>query len=403
MTSPNHSVLLFFYGQSNADVFLSKPALNHPLERDPRILAPNDGWGVRGSMGRMQRTQITGFEPAYLHTENAQSIGVAAGVRLLHELAEEDRPNVIVRSGAKGGMRLDGLTHRERKQYGLLTDHRGMQSPLLTSFLETGAQIIRTAKAHGMPIKRVFIPFFHGESDAGLDRKEYADRLCDLISLVSNEFSALGVETTWLLAQPGGTSSEGSGNRWPNRLALFDVEDKFANAVLTIANYSYPMADNSHIGATGKALIGEKLGIAISELMSGQARSLPRPLSASFQNKSVDIKLSGDCGLALDRSEFPAAHSSDGFSTSLRSALIVQSSEIMSGNTVRLQLAGVLPRRDFQVHYAFSNLRQPDRYQSDGFPFGRGSLRTTRVKQSILIPGKNIYDWVPAFTVSVSK
>lgn len=399
MTGSNTSILLFFFGQSNADVFPSKPPLDHPLEQDPRILTPNDGWGVRGCLGRAQRQPISGFDPAFGKTDKGQSMGIAAAARILHDLPDADAPRVIVRSGAKGSMRLDGFTHRGRDHFGLITDHLGEASPILTSYLEVGRQIVQAARDAQHPVGHVYIPFFHGESDMRLPRTTYATRLSHLIGVVDSTFAEMGLETTWLLTQPGGTSSEGNGNHWPNRLALWDVADRHDNAYLVAANYAYPMQDHSHIGATGKALIGEKLGIVISRLMAGAPPDLPRPIDWRHSEGFLEVRFAPGTELILDRAQFPAPNAPDGFSTSPEPALQVAQAELSRDGVLRLRLSEPRPARPFCLNYAYRDLHKRNQTPSDGYPFGRGCLRAAAGTRSILLPEYEIYDWVPAFSL----
>jgi len=399
MPRSDTSILLFFFGQSNADVFLSRPPISHPLERDTRILTPNDGWGIRGSMGRPQTRPITGFETAFDHSENSQSMGIAAAARLLHELRDEPAPHVIVRSGAKGGRRLDGFAHSKQNHYGLITDHLGQPSILLKSFLNTGRQIVEAARNEGIPVSEVFIPFFHGEGDVSLPRAAYADRLRHLIDTVDTCFAEMDLKTTWLLTQPGGTSNEGNGNHWPNRLSLWDVADALENVHLVSANYAYPMEDHSHIGPVGRALIGEQLGRAIAGLMRGVAPNLPRPRAWSVFDGVAKINFGKDAELALDRTQFPRPRGTDGFSLSTGPDEQVIDATIDDDGDVSLKLSREVRNRPFVLNYAYRRLPKPERTPTDGYPFGRGCLRCGSGVPSLLLPERYLFDWVPAFSL----
>lgn len=397
------SLLIFSYGQSNADCHDAGPSFTAKCLRDPRIVVPNDGYGFRGLVGRPRKKPITGFEPAFDNAPLVQSIGHAAAARYLLENPKTAYSKIIVRSGAKGGRPLCGFKNGDRDIYGIYLDSAGDLSPLLMDMFEDIRQIAAAAKAEGAPIDHVVIPFFHGEADRSATRSGYTAVLSDMMNVIEKRLAKLDLPVTWLMTQPSGTSASHAGNAWANRMSVLDICDARANVHFASANYAYELCDAAHLNATSKALIGEKLGLQMSNVLHGVPLAPTKLLHARMDGTTIDLTFDGPYGVKLVQRELPNPHTPYGFEIDGRSDQLIKRVRQIGTHQVQLHCALPVCASQGELRYAFSrNVRG----QSDDetlYPFGRGGLCENWETKSSVIPRRRVRRWVPGFALPLSE
>lgn len=397
-----HSILFMSFGQSNADCHNAGPAFDRPILDDPRIVLPNDGFGFRGVMGRPRTKVIDGFVPSYGFDPKCQSSGVATAVRFLHDANDADIGQVIVRSGAKGGRPLVGRIHRDRVIEGIFREHDGTASILMLSMIEDIQQMAAAADEMGQPIHHMFIPFYHGEADRNTPRAEYIALLTQMMDIIDDAAIDLGIPTTWLLTQASGTAPMHNGNAWENRLGIKDIADIRPNAAFANANYAMPLFDSAHLDATGKVLTGEQVGRCAARIHNGQMPTAPiAPISATTDGCSIHVQLRTPATTVIDRECVPAPRFTDGFEVTGQAADFVQSITPTADGHLTLTCAGPVPA-GCQLNYAYSRRSHNDPTEDVLYPFGRGCLRTTQSVASLILPDRELHDWVPAFSIDVT-
>lgn len=397
------SLLIFSYGQSNADCHDAGPAFQTRCLQDARIVVPNDGFGFRGLTGRRRPKDISGFEPAHQNTPQVQSIGHAAAARYLLEHPRTEFSQIIVRSGAKGGRPLAGFKKDGRDIYGIFLGSDGDLSPLLLEMCEDIRQIAKAAKAGGAPITQVVIPFFHGEADRSASRHAYTDALGDMMQVIDARLRHMGLPVIWLLTQPSGTSGAYAGNAWENRMSVLDICETRPNAHFVTANYAYELADAAHLNATSKALIGEMLGLQLGHALQGSPLPPTTLIAAEAAGRTIDLTFDGPNGIKLARRAFPSPHSLHGFEIAGQTDQAITRVQQTGSHQLRLHCTLPVSASQGQLRYAFSANPRSALDDQTLFPFGRGSLCENWAAKSAVIPGKRVLRWVPGFALCLSR
>ncbi|WP_373356499.1 hypothetical protein [Pseudoroseicyclus sp. CXY001] len=383
------SLLIMAFGQSNADVHNAGPRLAAAPLEDPRLVIPDDGAGFRGHMGLAPKRPVSGFTPFAPFERRVMSLTGAAGARVLHEMGEAAPARIILRSGAKGGRRLLGLRQGEREVDGLLRTCAGDVSPLFASLLRVIAEICEAAAGQGPEVGAIAFVFAHGESERRMERGTYVGLLHEMMDQVAEVLAPLALPLHWHLVQAAGPGAEGAGNAWPNRLALADIARARPDASLAAAAYPWPLADGVHYSAEGKALLGEVLGRAIAGQLSGTPRALPELARAEAEGTRLRLAFTGP-ELTLDPDPPAGRH---GFAMARGEVAEVAA----SGHEVEITLAA--PAGPGGLSYAYAPWSRGTRSGHPHAALGGGALRSVAAVPSILIPGRRLHDWAPAFAL----
>jgi hypothetical protein len=416
----DHSVLLLAYGQSNADLYPAEPALPCEAFADPRILTFDDGQAFRGLLGAVRRRPVTALVPALIASEetkktrNYQSFQIAAAMRLLQERGSTAPNAVIVRAEGRGGRRFDGYFSKNgQHNEGILTNVDGSDSQILLNTLETMQTSVELARAQGVPVRRMVVNFIHGEADRGGSRARYRGGMESMIARIDAEAGQLGLRVGWLILDPAGTSSRGSGNDWPCRQAMRDVADARANVHLIAAGYAYPLDDTIHYSSESRALFGEHFGAAAAALLARDAGTdsdlgwlldAPRPPRAVIMGNRVELHLDGTEDFDLISGISDGALTVEGFSTSLVSRCLITTVVQTGPRSVRVVLDRE-PAEDARaaLNYAFQILRPDATRTPSPLPAGRGGWRSVKALDSISLPGRRIHQWVPGFSIPFAE
>ena len=393
------SALLLGFGQSNADVHDAGPRQIPRGDAPCAVVAPDDGTGIRGLMGRVRSRTIEGFVPATRVEPKIQSLLAAAGLSLL------DRPDpptrVIVRSEARGGRRFLGFLQDDREIEGILRNHDGTLSQIFTNLIKTAGECVAASRADGCPVDRIHILFIHGESDRGLAREAYSVLLDELVHRVEEALSDLDLPIVWFAVQAAGTGGEGGGNNWPNRLSLLDMAAARPNFHVVCAGYPYPLHDQMHYSATGKLLLGELLGDIVARARAGTVPTAPTLAGLEREGARIILRFRADDPLVLDR----AAAAGDprptadtfGFTVTRRHAPILREVTLGGADTVLLDCDPEADLTQATVAYAFARNSHDGIDVPAGAAYGRGYLRTERAVPSRFVPGETLHDWALGF------
>ena len=399
-----HSVLILMFGQSNADAHNAGPALTVPFLENPSVVVPNDGRGFQGLRGGQRLAPITGFVPSYNPKGKIQSIGAAMGCSFLEQNGDPEISRVIVRSAARGGAPFTSIREPDRIREGLYLEPDGRYSPTFECFLEDARQIVAAAEADGSPVRRVYIPFFHGEADRSMARGRYFIALTQMMDDIDGFFADLGIRSTWLLTQAAGTSDGATGGAWPNRLAVVDVAQERPNAHLVAVNYAYELEDKLHLNAESKALIGEAMARRALCIESGKSPRLSQVRDVEVFNNIITLRFDSPTGITIDTTRFDAPEKSAlGF--------MVDGQPGQSVNSVRqlgpkkIEIACALPvSPTARLNYAYEKRTSIPGYESDRyFPLSRGCLREAWSDASRIVAGAEILSWLPAFSIPLSE
>ncbi|WP_299911805.1 hypothetical protein [uncultured Paracoccus sp.] len=416
----DHSVLLLAYGQSNADLYPAEPALPCEAFGDPRIVTFNDGHAFRGLMGKQRPAKAAALLSAEVAgnasmlTRNYQSFQVAAAARLLAGRELGGLRQVVIRSEGRGGRRFDGIINKRGvHQEGILTNVDGGDSQLLRNALDSIHLAAQLSARGGAPLKRVFVNFLHGEADRGNSAETYADGLRRLIDRFALELAQFGLPVDWLILDPAGTSSTGSGNSWPCRLAMREIATARANVHLIGAGYAYPLDDVIHYGSEARVLFGEHFGAAVAHLLArdngvesdlGWLLDAPGPPQAVLKGATVDLHLPGNDDFDLIAGLSDVNLTVEGFSTSIAAHCQVTAASQTGPRSVRLELDKPPAQSErATLNYAYQVvLRQHTRSDSP-MPAGRGGWRSVRALDSLVLPGRRIHQWVPGFSIPFAE
>lgn len=393
--------MLLAFGQSNADVHDAGPRLAADLENRFPIVMPNDGYGIRGSMGRERTKTITGFDHVSEAPDEVQSLLVAAAARMLHDLRGQKPERVIVRSEARGGRRFLGVAKGEIAVDGIYRALDGGHSPLFLGLLRTIDECIVAAREDGAPIRTIFITWLHGESDRAMERTDYIQNFLNLRDEVEDFVNERGVELRWCLVQPAGTGADGNGNSWPNRSSMMDLAQHHENIELVLPAYVYELGDVSHFSALGKLRLGENFGRVLAQRLAGERSSELRPVRASLEGAHVQLEFLSAHPLIIDQDSIPLPEISlFGFSVRGRGKPSIMDVKLVGERSIRLTLDRAPEPCSLIINYAYQSHRRDDPNIVREYPVGRGCLRTEFEVESIFDPGAKLYDWVPGFSVA---
>lgn len=412
----HHSLLLLAFGQSNADLYPAKPALECEAFGDPRIVTFNDGNGFRGLLGQLPRHPVTDLTPAqaegqaHKKTRDYQSFQLAAAARLLRETDDDDLRQVVIRAEGRGGRRFSGIVSKDgREVEGIMTNVDGSDSQILLNGLETIRISAELARQKGAPLSRVIVNFLHGEADRGLSRAEYAAFLEQIVSRFDEELADLGLPIDWLILDPAGTSTKGSGNAWACRLGMADVAARHPNVRIIGTGAAYPLDDTIHYSSEARALFGEHFGAAAAQLLAmgqggdaglGWALEAPRIARARLTGNVVDLELSGDRDFELVRGVSDDQLTVEGFNVTHLSRCMIETVEQTGPRSLRVTLDGPPVLREKSVlNYAFRLLYRDDPRGASPYPAGRGGWRSVEALDSMVLPGRRIHQWVPGFSI----
>lgn len=363
---------------------------------------PNDGKMIRGYMGRDRVLPITGFDHIAASPDNIQSLLVAAAARLITDLDDAALERVIVRSEARGGRRLFGIKNGETAVDGIYRNLDGSNSRIFENLLETLDTCIEAAMSDGCPIGQINLIWLHGESDRSMSRNIYRNHFLELKADVEEHMLYHGVDLRWCLVQASGTGSRGSGNFWPNRLSMMDLEQDHENIDFLISAYPYEQIDGAHFSGRGKRLLGENLGRIIALRESGINYLVPRPVSAKLSQNEVYLEINSIHPLLLDTKTLPTPDTTVyGFHASDRNRSKLVEVSVVDEKVLRLSFDRPPDPETVIVHYAYQHHRGDGVLQQYGFPVGRGCLRTTLECSSIFEKGSMLHDWAAAFSVHI--
>ncbi|AUH33392.1 hypothetical protein [Paracoccus tegillarcae] len=408
-----HSILLLAYGQSNSDVYPAKPAQACDAFNDPRIVTFDDGNAFRGLLGALPKAPVTALVPAASASyetkkcRDYQSFQIAAAARLFHEGAPEGLRQVIVRAEGRGGRRFHGIVKNERHIEGILDNADGTDSQILLNMLETIRIAAEMAAGSGAPLRRIIVNFIHGEADRSTPRDFYRKNFEALIARVAELAAQLGVEVDWLILDPAGTASLGSGNNWPCRLAMQEVADAYDNVHLIGGGYGYELDDVIHYSSASRALFGEHFGAAIAALLAGGAGgaadtgwllSAPRIERAVLSGRQVELHLGGDKEFQLVPGISDPNLNCEGFDVTLATRCQIEAVQQTGPRSVRVTLEKP-PIDDHRaaLTYAYQIIHGKDNRMDSLMPAGRGGWRSVAALESMVLPGRRIHQWVPGF------
>ncbi|AUH65365.1 hypothetical protein [Paracoccus zhejiangensis] len=416
----DHSVLLLAYGQSNADLYPAAPALPCEAFGDPRIVTFNDGHAFRGLLGASPLQEATALVPAgaasyeTVKCRNYQSFQIAAAARLLHETGIGAPRHVIVRAEGRGGRRFHGTVAKNGLHVeGILSNVDGTDSQILLN-LSSAIRISATlALQAGAPLSRIIVNFVHGEADRGTPKEIYRQNLERLIDRVAGFAAEFDLPVHWLILDPAGTSSMGSGNNWHCRLAMREVASSRSNAHLIGAGYAYPLDDLIHYTSEARVLFGEHFGTAAAHLLARDAGAkgdlgwmldAPGPPQAFLRDSTVELHLPGSTDFELIAGISDAELTVEGFSASHAARCRVIGVVQSGPRSVRVQLDQPPSMSACaSLDYAFQIVRRDDRRSDSPLPAGRGGWRSVRALDSMVLPGRRIHQWVPGFSIPFAE
>lgn len=413
----DHSVLLLAYGQSNADIYPAIPALPCAAFDDPRIVTFDDGCAFRGLMGSIPKHPVTALVPAAAASyetkkcRNYQSFQIAAAARLLRGHDDPRLRRVIVRSESRGGRRFHGTISKDgRHVEGILNNADGSDSQILLNLISTIRIAEDLARREGAPLRRIVVNFLHGEADRNSDPALYRRNFEALIARVTDEAAALGLPVEWLILDPAGTSSGGSGNNWPCRLVMREVADARPDVHLIGAGYPYPLDDVIHYNSEARVLFGEHFGAAAACLLAGGAGAArdmgwlldaPAPPRAVLNGSVVDLELDSSEAFDLIRGISDANVTVEGFAATAFARCIVTGVEQTGPQNLRITLdqPPVMDDPRAALSYAYQVVLRTDTRSDSPLPVGRGGWRSVRTLDSMVLPGRRIHQWVPGFSL----
>lgn len=416
----DHSVLLLAYGQSNADIYPAKPALPCEAFGDPRIVTFDDGNAFRGLLGANPRKEVTALVPAAAASyetkkcRNYQSFQIAAAARLLHEGVKVPPRHIIVRAEGRGGRRFHGIVAKnDRYVEGILSNADGTDSQLLLNLLNAIQIAEALARQANAPLSRVIVNFVHGEADRGTSREEYRRNFVRLIERVAYLAGEFNLPVDWLILDPAGTGSSGSGNNWPCRLAMRDLADARPDLHLTGTGYPYPLDDMIHYSSEARVLFGEHFGAATAHLLArdrgeesdlGWLLDAPGPPQAVLTGATVDLHILGDIEFELIPGIADPNLTVEGFSTSIASRCHVIAAVQTGPRSVRLELdQPPAPSERASLNYAYQVVLRQNMRSESPMPAGRGGWRSVRALDSMVLPGRRIHQWVPGFSIPFAE
>lgn len=409
----DYSVLLMAYGQSNADLYPAEPAQPCAAFDDPRIVTFDDGSAFRGLLGARRKTPVTALVPAAAASyetkkcRNYQSFQIAAAARILHEGAPEGLRHLIVRAEGRGGRRFHGMIKNERHIEGILNNADGTDSQILLNLHDSIAIAADLAARSGAPLRRIIINFIHGEADRGTPAPIYRQNFQLLMARVARQAESLGVPLDWLILDPAGTSSQGSGSNWACRLVMQELARANDNVHLIGGGYAYELDDVIHYSSESRALFGEHFGAAIAALLAREAKvetdlawllDAPRPERAVLSGQHIDLYLDGPQDFRLVAGISDPNLNVDGFDVTLAAKTRVQTVRQTGPRSVRVTLEHppAAPERA-ALTYAYQLIQGKDPRMASRLPAGRGGWRSERALSSIVLPGRSIHQWVPGF------
>lgn len=292
------TVLCFHYGQSNSGIAPSGPVLDVRTEWDSKVLMFDDVHadtvgGTRGFLGHPPITKAERLIPARDEATAVQSIVRATGQAFLQR-CEGARPDVLVRTAGIGGQ---GFVDRNGVHLYADTGEKSHVYLNLIAAIQHGAEL---SEARGRPASKIFIAFSHGENDRTMSGAAYEEHLIALMADIEADLEELGLPIHWFLDQPAGTGAPGTGNNWPNRLAVRAICDRRADCTFVGPRYQYPFhthedgfQDPIHTGSLGKVLLGEMFGCAMAAVDGGDEWKPVAVRSAQRDAQRIMLQFSG--------------------------------------------------------------------------------------------------------------
>ncbi|WP_142661146.1 hypothetical protein [Paracoccus laeviglucosivorans] len=404
------ALLIFTYGQSNADGFVTAGRPQSPLLENPEVLTPSASNAREVSGQRKQARQVFWQDGRRLRPEHLQRIMPTAwraigSTSILHVagsvlMASGGYDGIYVQSAAKGGMRLVGLPPPHQYLTGIFRLADGSVSPILQDMLDDAAELLAAARANGRDASRCYILFIHGEADRATPVDAYVEAFHQAKTMIDESLIRLGCRPHWLVTQIAGTTGEFSGNDWHSRQAILRIAQQGgANLTFLGPLYPYSLQDSIHHGPEGKTLIGELSALAISALEAGQAWHAPRPLSwRRLDDRRIQIDVFADGPLMTDHDA--PAYPNFGFSLPARIPNRISDVALTGPDRIVVELESPA-RGGLVLDYAFRRSDPASRGEPRPLPFGGGQIRTGFSSPSRIYPGKHLHHWLPGFRLAI--
>jgi len=176
------------------------------------------------------------------------------------------------------------------------------------------------------------------------------------------------------------------------------LADEADNIHFLQPRYPYPMFDKTHWSNEGKVLYGEFLGHAISELERRGHVAAARVTRHEVRADQIVLHFDNATPLVFDESQHPVLHSVRGFTLGKAEGVSILDASVTGDHEVTIQLsAPIPPGAGATLCYAYRQ-RVLDEEQIP-WVVSTGALRESWSRPCRAFPGREIYRWVPAFTI----
>ena len=397
------TVLCFHYGQSNSGLAPSGPVIDVRTRWDHKVLTFDDVFretvgGTRGFLGHPPVTKAERLIPARDEATGVQSIVRATGQAFLQR-CEGVRPDVLVRTagiGGQGSVDKNGI-HRYADN--------GEKSHVYVNLIAAIQHGAALSEARGRPASKIFIAFSHGENDRTMSGAAYEEHLLALMADIEADLSELDLPIHWFLDQPAGTGAPGTGNNWPNRLAVRALCDRRIDCTFVGPRYQFPFythddgfQDPIHTSSLGKVLLGEVFGSAMAAVDRGDEWKPVAVTSAQRDAEQIMLQFSGPVTLVPEI--LPRQPEEVGILHGFYAPRTRVTRVSLSGPD-RVLVETEDPARE--ICYAFRGsdkiIRNGTVDHVDAYALGRGDLVEADPFDSLLLPGRVQHKFVAGFQV----
>lgn len=399
----DETIIIMHFGQSNAGVNEGGGEIPNAIRLHSHVVNLNDGYGVRGLLGRYPKFEATALTPFDQNVDaSIQSVvGVAAGIYLEGRRDAGLAPRqVAVRSEAKGGQAFIGRVG-DGLRPGIHRRGEGDYSPSFLNLIASLRKMIELAAQEGAPVKHIYIPFTHQEANRQDSIETYCTEAMNLFNDVEDHIRDLDVPVAWLLDQAPGSTAVGAGSHWNARLALHELSRRAPNIEFIQPRYPYPMFDKSHWSNVGKALYGEFLGHIILELEKGKPVHAAELVGHEQRDRQVVLRFNNLTPLVFDLDHHPVINSVKGFTLEHASGIQIDSAKVTGTQEVTLSTSAPLPS-GARICYSFRPRTQDEYEDPIDWAVGAGGLRETWSRPCKFDPSETLYRWVPAFRVEIA-
>lgn len=250
------------------------------------VMMPDDAYGADAISYRKEPRAPFGMASYQELDPELQTLMGPYGLRWAHDARQAGRfPGIAVASCGHGGYKLERIAPKDFSW----SDQNPDLTPVYENLITTVTSFRDTVVSAGQKLRVRYIPWIHGAANAGLNPRNYADRMGALFDRIAADVCAITgqrVSPTFLVMQsPGGTRGGG----WWNLQSQVDLARKRSDCVFAGSSWHVEQHDGLHYSNQGILQVAEMLAIVARADADGRDWVAPYILPNTVQRDGKRI------------------------------------------------------------------------------------------------------------------